>query len=100
MLMDGECVSCTILKVASSVSFFLSEYKPEETFNQDDGLRRRNVSVLTPLYHQDEEEEAEEEQFRHPQREGDGDIGFTLNKCIFGALILLGLGTIFFSGNY
>ncbi|MCI4374766.1 hypothetical protein PGIGA_G00009840 [Pangasianodon gigas] len=76
------------------------ECKPEEKVNEGDGLRRRNVSVLTPLYHRDdeEEEEGEEEQFRQPQREGEGDIGFTLNKCIFGALILLGLGTIFFSG--
>lgn len=61
---------------------------------------------MTPVYHRDEEEEeeeeGEEEQFRHPQREreGEGDIGFTLNKCIFGALVLLGLGTIFFSGKY
>ncbi|KAK3571803.1 hypothetical protein QTP86_020595 [Hemibagrus guttatus] len=72
----------------------------EEKVTEDDGLRRRNVSVLTPLYQrdEDEEEEAEEEQFRHPRREGEGDTGFTLNKCIFGALILLGLGTIFFSG--
>ncbi|TTD18120.1 Pre-B-cell leukemia transcription factor-interacting protein 1 [Bagarius yarrelli] len=72
----------------------------EDKANEGDGLRRRNISVLTPLYHRDEEEEeeeAEEVQFRHPQREGEGDIGFTLNKCIFGALILLGLGTIFFS---
>lgn len=71
--------------------------------NEGDGLRRRNVSVLTPLYHRDEEEEeeeGEEQQFRHPQRGGEGDIGFTLNKCIFGALLLLGLGTIFFSGKY
>ncbi|XP_034158463.2 pre-B-cell leukemia homeobox interacting protein 1b isoform X2 [Pangasianodon hypophthalmus] len=76
------------------------ECKPEEKVNEGDGLRRRNVSVPTPLYHRDdeeEEEEGEEEQFRQPQREGEGDIGFTLNKCIFGALILLGLGTIFFS---
>ncbi|XP_058243832.1 pre-B-cell leukemia homeobox interacting protein 1b isoform X3 [Hemibagrus wyckioides] len=75
------------------------ECTQEEKVTEGDGLRRRNVSVLTPLYHRDdeEEEEAEEEQFRHPQREGEGDFGFTLNKCIFGALILLGLGTIFFS---
>ncbi|XP_060777449.1 pre-B-cell leukemia homeobox interacting protein 1b isoform X2 [Neoarius graeffei] len=76
------------------------DYKPEEKVNEGDGLRRRNVSVLTPLYHRDEEEEeeeGEEQQFRHPQRGGEGDIGFTLNKCIFGALLLLGLGTIFFS---
>ncbi|KAF5902314.1 pre-B-cell leukemia transcription factor-interacting protein 1 isoform X1, partial [Clarias magur] len=74
------------------------EFQPEERANEGDGVRRRNVSVLTPLYHRDEEEEeVEEEQFRHPRRQGEGDIGFTLNKCIFGALILLGLGTIFFS---
>lgn len=82
--------------------YFHTEGTSEETVNEGDGLRRRNVSVLTPLYHRDEqqeEEEAEEEQFRHPLREGEGDIGFTLNKCIFGALILLGLGTIFFSGK-
>lgn len=84
---------------------FPAECKPEEKANEGDGLRKRNVSVLTPEYHrheeeEEEEEEGEEERFRHPQREGEGDIGFTLNKCIFGALILLGLGTIFFSGKY
>ncbi|KAL7886700.1 hypothetical protein AOLI_G00044210 [Acnodon oligacanthus] len=72
----------------------------EEKGNEGDGVRRRKVSLLTPVDHRDddEEEEGEEEPFRPPQREDD--IGFSLNKCIFGAVILLGLGTIFFSGVF
>uniref|UniRef100_A0A672J881 Pre-B-cell leukemia homeobox interacting protein 1b n=1 Tax=Salarias fasciatus TaxID=181472 RepID=A0A672J881_SALFA len=41
------------------------------------------------------EEDEVEEEFQLPQRE-DGS-GFSVNKCILGAVILLGLGTIFFS---
>ncbi|KAL7875037.1 hypothetical protein SRHO_G00060070 [Serrasalmus rhombeus] len=72
----------------------------EEKGNEGDGVRRRKVSLLTPVDHRDddEEEEGEEEPFRPPQREDD--VGFSLNKCIFGAVILLGLGTIFFSGVF
>lgn len=44
-----------------------------------------------------EEEEEKEEEFHMPQRQEDS--GFSVNKCILAALILLGLGTIFFSGN-
>lgn len=88
--------------------YFLSpsavESKPdtevsEEKGSEGDGVRRRKVSLQTPVDHRDddEEEEGEEEPFRPPQREDDS--GFSLNKCIFGAIILLGLGTIFFSGN-
>lgn len=97
-ILVGECMHCRSIKCLS----FRTECTQEEKVTEGDGLRKRNVSVLTPLYHRDddeEEEEAEEEQFRHPQREREGDFGFTLNKCIFGALILLGLGTIFFSGK-
>ncbi|XP_066538953.1 pre-B-cell leukemia homeobox interacting protein 1b isoform X2 [Hoplias malabaricus] len=71
----------------------------EDKGSEYDGVRRRKVSQPTPVDHQDdddEEEEGEEETFRPPHREDD--IGFSLNKCIFGAIILLGLGTIFFSG--
>ncbi|XP_072536562.1 pre-B-cell leukemia homeobox interacting protein 1b isoform X2 [Salminus brasiliensis] len=69
----------------------------EEQDNEGDGLRRRKVPQLSPVDHRDddEEEEGEEEPFRPPRR--DDDVGFSLNKCIFGAVILLGLGTIFFS---
>uniref|UniRef100_A0A8B9I0D1 Pre-B-cell leukemia homeobox interacting protein 1b n=2 Tax=Astyanax mexicanus TaxID=7994 RepID=A0A8B9I0D1_ASTMX len=69
----------------------------EEQEVEGDGLRRRKVPQLSPEDHrdEDEEEEAEEEPFTPPRREDDA--GFSLNKCIFGAVILLGLGTIFFS---
>ncbi|XP_062311956.1 pre-B-cell leukemia homeobox interacting protein 1b isoform X2 [Osmerus eperlanus] len=63
--------------------------------------RRRRGSLLAALERigrRDEEEE--EEDLRLPQREEE-ETGFSLNKCILGAIILLGLGTIFFSeGEY
>lgn len=55
---------------------------------------RRRRSLLEKIGQHDEEEEAEED-FQLPQREEDS--GITLNKCILGAVILLGLGTIFMS---
>ncbi|XP_055083874.1 pre-B-cell leukemia homeobox interacting protein 1b isoform X4 [Periophthalmus magnuspinnatus] len=58
-------------------------------------LRRRRLEALEKIGQRDEEEEAEED-FQLPQR--DEDSGITLNKCILGAVILLGLGTIFMSG--
>lgn len=63
-------------------------------------VRRRRVSLLAALERigrKDEEEDGEEEEFRLPQKEEES--GFSLNKCILGAVILLGLGTIFFSGR-
>lgn len=45
----------------------------------------------------EDDEEAEEEEFQLPQ--GEDEKVFSLNKCILAALILLGLGTIFFSGE-
>uniref|UniRef100_A0A3B4A0V4 Pre-B-cell leukemia homeobox interacting protein 1b n=1 Tax=Periophthalmus magnuspinnatus TaxID=409849 RepID=A0A3B4A0V4_9GOBI len=59
-------------------------------------LRRRRLEALEKIGQCDEEEEAEED-FQLPQR--DEDSGITLNKCILGAVILLGLGTIFMSGK-
>lgn len=44
-----------------------------------------------------EEEEEKEEEFQLPRRQEDS--GFSVNKCILAALILLGLGTIFLSGK-
>lgn len=46
---------------------------------------------------EEEEDEAAEEEFRVPRR--DEESGFSVNKCILGAVILVGLGTIFFSGG-
>lgn len=58
--------------------------------------RRSLLASLEQIGRREEEEEVEE--FQLPQREDDS--GFSVNKCILGALILLGLGTIFFSGRH
>lgn len=59
--------------------------------------RRSLLAALERIGRKEEEEEEGEEEFQLPQREDDS--GFSLNKCILGAIILLGLGTIFFSGK-
>lgn len=62
--------------------------------------RRRRRSLLAALERvgRAEEEEEKEEEFEPPRQQEDS--GFSVNKCIIAALILLGLGTIFFSGEY
>lgn len=62
-------------------------------------LRRRRRSLLAALERigRAEEEEEKEEEFQLPRQQ---DSGFSVNKCILATLILLGLGTIFFSGKY
>lgn len=64
---------------------------------EGDGLRKRKISHLGSLdkTEVEDEEEGEEEDFQPPQREEE--TVFSLNKCILAAVILLGLGTIFFS---
>ncbi|XP_067304898.1 pre-B-cell leukemia homeobox interacting protein 1b isoform X2 [Pseudorasbora parva] len=64
---------------------------------QGDALRKRTISHLGSLdkTEAEDDEEGEEEDFQPPQREGE--TVFSLNKCILAAVILLGLGTIFFS---
>ncbi|XP_070990862.1 pre-B-cell leukemia transcription factor-interacting protein 1-like [Oncorhynchus clarkii lewisi] len=67
------------------------------------GVRRRRGSLLAALERigrKEEEEEEEEDEFRIPQQREQEETGFSLNKCILGAVILLGLGTIFFSGVF
>ncbi|XP_029957825.1 pre-B-cell leukemia homeobox interacting protein 1b isoform X3 [Salarias fasciatus] len=73
-----------------------SEAADEKTGEEDEPEVRKRRSLLAALEQigQREEDEVEEE-FQLPQRE-DGS-GFSVNKCILGAVILLGLGTIFFS---
>nr|XP_055065901.1 pre-B-cell leukemia homeobox interacting protein 1b isoform X1 [Misgurnus anguillicaudatus] len=74
----------------------LSEAKEKE----GDGLRKRKITHVGSLdqgkAEAEDDEEGEEEDFQMPQREEEK--VFSLNKCIFAAVILLGLGTIFFSG--
>ncbi|CAL9705727.1 unnamed protein product [Knipowitschia caucasica] len=64
-----------------------------QTESLEPELRRRRLVALEQIGHDDEQEV--EEEFQLPQREQDS--GITLNKCILGAVILLGLGTIFIS---
>ncbi|XP_016327301.1 pre-B-cell leukemia homeobox interacting protein 1b isoform X3 [Sinocyclocheilus anshuiensis] len=65
---------------------------------EGDGLRKRKISHLGSLdkTEAEDDEEGEEEDFQPPPREQE--TVFSLNKCILAAVILLGLGTIFFSG--
>ncbi|XP_039535584.1 pre-B-cell leukemia homeobox interacting protein 1b isoform X1 [Pimephales promelas] len=70
-----------------------------ETNRKDgDGLRKRKISHLGSLdkTEAEDDEEGEEEDFQLPQREEE--TVFSLNKCLLASVILLGLGTIFFSG--
>ncbi|XP_074509714.1 pre-B-cell leukemia homeobox interacting protein 1b isoform X9 [Sebastes fasciatus] len=57
--------------------------------------RRRSLLAALERIGRTEEEEEGEEEFQLPQRRDDS--GFSVNKCILGAVILLGLGTIFLS---
>lgn len=64
------------------------------------GEARRRRSLLAALERigRTEEEEEKEEELQPPQR--DEESGFTVNKCILGAVILVGIGTVFFSGMH
>lgn len=80
--------------VDSEVGEERAERTEEDT--EPEVRRRSLLAALERIGRAEEEEEAEEE-FRLPQREDDS--GFSVNKCILGAVILVGLGTIFFSGR-
>ncbi|XP_028986099.2 pre-B-cell leukemia homeobox interacting protein 1b isoform X3 [Betta splendens] len=59
-------------------------------------VRRRSLLAALEQIGRTEEEEVAEEEFQLPRPEEGSAI--SLNKCILGAVILLGLGTVFFSG--
>ncbi|KAK5922278.1 hypothetical protein CgunFtcFv8_019555 [Champsocephalus gunnari] len=71
--------------------------RTEKTGEEPEPEVRRRRSLLAALERIGRTEE-EEEEFQLPRR--DDDSGFSVNKCILGALILLGLGTIFLSGVF
>ncbi|KAL3060179.1 hypothetical protein OYC64_014709 [Pagothenia borchgrevinki] len=71
--------------------------RPEKTGEEPEPEVRRRRSLLAALERIGRADE-EEEEFQLPRR--DDDSGFSVNKCILGALILLGLGTIFLSGVF
>ncbi|XP_076865733.1 uncharacterized protein pbxip1a isoform X2 [Brachyhypopomus gauderio] len=66
------------------------------TPGEGDGLRLRHVSH-TEVERQSSDEEEEEEEFKLPERKEEK-AGFSLNHLIVGALVLLCLGALFFSG--
>ncbi|KAL6461161.1 hypothetical protein MHYP_G00311270 [Metynnis hypsauchen] len=66
---------------------------PEES----DGLRLRHVQHAEVKRQSSDEEDEEEEEFRMPERKEEKS-GFSLNHLIIGALALLCLGSLFFTG--
>lgn len=83
---------------ASDVATEGGEQKPLKAAGEVGPQLRRRRSLLASLERigRAEEEEEREEEFQLPRQQEDS--GFSVNKCILAALILLGLGTIFFSG--
>ncbi|XP_034016245.1 pre-B-cell leukemia transcription factor-interacting protein 1 [Thalassophryne amazonica] len=83
------------------------EYEEEEPSSSldladdddDDGLRRRKVPHFEPPRPRtsDEEDDEEEVEFKIAEKEEDKKW-FSMNKCIVGALVLLCLGSLFFTG--
>lgn len=82
----------------SSVTPEAAEQKPGKAAGEVGPQLRRRRSLLAALEQigRAEEEEEKEEEFQVPRQQEDS--GFSVNKCILAALILLGLGTVFFSG--
>ncbi|XP_026041190.1 pre-B-cell leukemia homeobox interacting protein 1b isoform X5 [Astatotilapia calliptera] len=77
----------------------VSQERTEKAGEEGESEVRKRRSLLASLEQIGRREEEEEvDEFQLPQREDDS--GFSVNKCILGALILLGLGTIFFSGIF
>ncbi|XP_026087648.1 pre-B-cell leukemia transcription factor-interacting protein 1-like isoform X2 [Carassius auratus] len=65
---------------------------------EDDGLRLRHVQPTILLKRSSDEEEEEEEEFNLPARKEEKP-GFSLNQLIIGALVLLCVGSFFFSSS-
>ncbi|XP_028436963.1 pre-B-cell leukemia homeobox interacting protein 1b isoform X4 [Perca flavescens] len=82
----------------SPVDSEVGEERTEKTDEEAEARRRRSLLAALERIGRTEEEEEGEEVFQLPQREEDS--GFSVNKCILVAVILLGLGTIFFSGFF
>lgn len=67
-----------------------------ESKGAEEARRRRSLLAALERIGRTEEEEETEGELQPPQR--DDESGFTVNKCILGAMILVGIGTAFFSG--
>ncbi|XP_010728137.3 pre-B-cell leukemia homeobox interacting protein 1b isoform X2 [Larimichthys crocea] len=98
--LDPSSRTCDVGKQADSpVDSEVGEERTEKTGEEGESeVRRRSLLAALERVGRTEEEEEIEEEFQLPQR--DDGSGFSVNKCILGAVILLGLGTIFFSGVF
>ncbi|XP_039534716.1 pre-B-cell leukemia transcription factor-interacting protein 1 isoform X3 [Pimephales promelas] len=74
---------------------------PAGTSAEDDGLRHRHVqpTIVLKRSSDDDEDEEEEEEFTLPVRKEEK-RGFSLNQLIVGALVLLCVGSFFFSEDF
>ncbi|KAM7420837.1 hypothetical protein PAMA_015176 [Pampus argenteus] len=97
---EGEETDLSLGKQADSPGDSEVPDERAETGEEGEPEVRRRRSLLAALERigRAEEDEEVEEDFQLPQREEGS--GFSVNKCILGAIILLGLGTIFFSGVF
>lgn len=77
-----------------------AEFPAVSSAGDDDGLRFRHVqpTIVLKRSSDEEEEEGEEEEFNLPVRKEEK-RGFSLNQLIVGALVLLCVGSFFFSGS-
>ncbi|KAM4631051.1 uncharacterized protein pbxip1a isoform 1-T2 [Polymixia lowei] len=77
------------------------DFAKGDTSSDDDGLRRRNVPSFEALRPRtsDEEDEEEEMEFKLAEKKEENS-GFSLNKCIVGAVVLLCLGSLYFSDDF
>ncbi|XP_035286575.1 pre-B-cell leukemia transcription factor-interacting protein 1 isoform X1 [Anguilla anguilla] len=98
-------------EVMPEPAHILADVVPPEDIRGDsyeaaegDGLRRRHVPPPAhpepPRRARDEEEEEEEEEFHLIEKKKEEGGWFSLNKCIVGALVLLCLGSIIFTGYF
>lgn len=65
---------------------------------EDGGLRQRRVHYAEDLRQSSDEEDREETEFKLPDRKEERP-GLPINYLIIGALALLCLGSLFFSGE-
>lgn len=69
-----------------------------DTSTEGDGPRRRTIpSFEVPRRTSEEEDEEEDVEFKLPEKEEEK-RGFSLNKLIVTAVVLLCLGSLFLSG--
>ncbi|XP_067366878.1 pre-B-cell leukemia homeobox interacting protein 1b isoform X4 [Channa argus] len=100
---EGSDLSSEMTDIGKQAgSFVVSEFLEDRTKKTgEEGepeVRRRSILEAFERIGRKEEEEEAEEDFQLPRR--DEDSGLSVNKCILGAVILLGLGTIFISGFF